>query len=70
MLFNILINAIEQDDSNKDEFKALFQEMDITAKTTLLKEEEISSYMYFIKKGCLRLWFNNDGKDVTFQFFF
>lgn len=22
------------------------------------------------KKGCLRLWFNNDGKDITFQFFF
>jgi CRP-like cAMP-binding protein len=26
--------------------------------------------LYFIKKGCLRLWFNSDGKDVTFQFFF
>lgn len=21
-------------------------------------------------KGCIRAWFNNDGKDVTFQFFF
>jgi CRP-like cAMP-binding protein len=25
---------------------------------------------YFIEKGCLRVWFNNNGKDVSFHFFF
>ena len=51
-------------------YSHLFKEMEIPAKTILLNEGEISKYGYFIKKGCLRLWFNNNGKDVTFQFFF
>lgn len=41
----------------------------IPAKTTLLCEGEVSKYIYFIRKGVLRMWFNKDGKDITFQFF-
>jgi len=26
--------------------------------------------VFFIEKGCLRVWFASQGKDVTFQFFF
>ncbi|MGN7820958.1 cyclic nucleotide-binding domain-containing protein [Chitinophaga sp. 22536] len=26
--------------------------------------------MFLIEKGCIRVWFNNKGKDVTSQFFF
>lgn len=26
--------------------------------------------MFLIRKGCLRLFFNNEGQDITFQFFF
>ena len=55
---------------NWEQYSHLFKEMEIPAKTILLNEGEISKYGYFIKKGCLRLWFNNKGKDVTFQFFF
>ena len=55
---------------NWDQYSHLFREMVIPAKTILLNEGEVSKYGYFIKKGCLRLWFNNKGKDVTFQFFF
>ena len=40
------------------------------AKTMLLREGEVSVKAYYIIKGCLRLWFNNNGKDITFQFFF
>ena len=39
------------------------------AKTTLLSEGEVSQNIYFIKKGIIRMWFNKDGKDITFQFF-
>jgi CRP-like cAMP-binding protein len=70
MLLNLLIHTIEHDETNRDKFMELFQEKEIASKTTLLKEGEISNYMYFIKKGCLRLWFNNEGDDITFQFFF
>src|SRR5690554_7941317 len=29
-----------------------------------------SRTMFFIEKGCLRTWINNDGKEITTQFFF
>lgn len=43
--------------------------MEVPAKTILLKENEVSLNAYFIEKGIVRAWYNNDGKDVTFQFF-
>ncbi|REC44808.1 Crp/Fnr family transcriptional regulator [Chryseobacterium pennipullorum] len=46
-----------------------FERMDVPAKTILLKEGEISHNAYYIEKGMVRAWYNNDGKDVTFQFF-
>jgi len=52
-----------------EKYSHLFKEITIPAKTVLLNEGDVSKYGYFIKKGCLRLWFNNRGKDVTFQFF-
>ena len=51
-------------------YSTCFSPVEFPSKTTLLHEGEISTRLYFIKKGCLRMWFNNDGKDVTFQFFF
>ena len=53
-----------------DEFSPLFQQKEIPAKTTLLKEGQISRTIFFIEKGCLRTWMNNNGKDLTTQFFF
>jgi len=51
-------------------FSYLFKREEIPAKTVLLKESEVAKKVYFIEKGCLRLAFNKDGKDITFQFFF
>ena len=45
-------------------------EIQVGAKMPLLKEGEISQKMFLIKKGCVRVWFNNNGKDITTQFFF
>lgn len=59
---------VETTDWNK--FKYLFKRQDIPAKTMLLLEGEISKNAYLIEKGCLRTWFNNDGNDITTQFFF
>ncbi len=46
------------------------QAMKADEKTIILKEGEISRKMFFIKKGCVRIWFNNNGKEVTTQFLF
>lgn len=50
-------------------FISSFQRIEVPAKTLLLQEGEISCNAYYIEKGMARAWYNNDGKDVTFQFF-
>jgi CRP-like cAMP-binding protein len=51
-------------------FEPLFKRKEIPARTILLREGEVSKNGFYIEQGCLRLWFNNHGKDITFQFFF
>lgn len=65
-----LIDTIKENEETKKVFQDLLIEKEIASKTILLKEGEISNTIYFIRKGCLREWFNKDGKDITFQFFF
>lgn len=62
-LTTVLLNELK-------EFSHFFKEQEIPAKTILLKEGQISRTMFFIEKGCLRTWINNDGKEITTQFFF
>ncbi len=69
-MLDILIDKLKNDTKNWDKFQNFFVETEINSKTTLLQEGEIANHIYFIKKGCLRLWFNKDGKDITLQFFF
>ena len=38
-------------------------------KTTLLLAGDVCDKIYFIEKGVIRTWFNDDGDDVSFQFF-
>lgn len=44
--------------------------LSIPSKTVLLEENKIADRLFLIRKGCLRLYFLHDGKDITFQFFF
>jgi CRP-like cAMP-binding protein len=57
-------------DERLQKYAPYFKRMEVPAKTILLKEGEISKRAYWIESGCIRVWFNNDGKDVTYQFFF
>ena len=59
---------IENTDWNQ--FKHLFKRQEIPSKKILLNEGEIAKQAFYIEKGCLRICFNNCGKDITFQFFF
>ena len=51
-------------------YQRFFTEIHVPAKTTLLKEGEISRRIFFVRKGSLRASVDNRGKDTTFQFFF
>ncbi|MUV03255.1 cyclic nucleotide-binding domain-containing protein [Flavobacterium rakeshii] len=46
------------------------EEITVPPKTILLNEGEKSHAVYFVKSGCLRMWFNNNGNEITTQFFF
>lgn len=53
-----------------NKFGHLFHRYEIPAKTTLLQEGQVSKTAYLVEGGCVRCWFNHNGKDITFQFFF
>jgi CRP-like cAMP-binding protein len=44
--------------------------METPAKTILLHEGQVSQNYIFIEKGCVRMFFNDNGSDKTVQFFF
>lgn len=69
-MFTQLIDIIKADKAQWEQFQELFVEKEIPAKTILLQAGEISNCIHMIKKGCIRQWFNKEGKDITVQFFF
>ncbi|ANH82303.1 cyclic nucleotide-binding protein [Niabella ginsenosidivorans] len=52
------------------QYKNYFKRITVPSKTVLLNEGAVSKKLYLIEKGCIRVWFNNNGRDITFQFFF
>ena len=49
----------------KSELEDILIYREVPKKHTLLKIGDISREMYFIKKGCLRFFYDRDGEDVT-----
>ena len=68
-MFEHLKNKYPIEDYKWESYINCFKRLDVPAKTILLNEGEISERIYFIEKGCIRCWFNKDGKDLTLQFF-
>jgi len=63
-------NRFQTNTTEWNRFGHLFKRQEIPAKTVLLREGQVSKKAFFIERGCIRLFFNNNGKDITFQFFF
>jgi CRP-like cAMP-binding protein len=53
-----------------DKYLEFQKRLEVPAKTILLSEGKKSQNYIFIEKGCVRLFFNNNGQDKTVQFFF
>jgi CRP-like cAMP-binding protein len=69
--------AMEEEESRRQQVKAawkkyqhLWTRVEVPAKRVLLKEGMISRKAYVIQRGCLRVWFNHNGREISFQFFF
>ncbi|MCT3758531.1 Crp/Fnr family transcriptional regulator [Elizabethkingia anophelis] len=69
-MFDQFRNKFRLDDEKWNRYINYFNKMKVPAKTVLLNEGEISKKLFFIEKGCIRVCFNHDGKDITSQFFF
>ncbi len=69
-MFEQFRNIFPLDEGIWNAWTGCFTKMETPAKTILLKEGSISRKIFFIEKGCIRVWFNNNGKDISFQFFF
>lgn len=53
-----------------DKYLEFQKRLEAPAKNILLEEGKISQQYIFIEKGCVRIFFNNNGDDKTVQFFF
>jgi CRP-like cAMP-binding protein len=57
-------------DAYWDKYLPFQKRMEVSAKTVLLGEGEVSQNYIYIRKGCVRIFVTADGVDKTFQFFF
>jgi CRP-like cAMP-binding protein len=69
-MLDVILNKVPALKKNWTNYRHLIKQIKIPAKTILLNEGEVSRKMFWIKEGCLRIWYNDNGKDVTVQFFF
>ncbi|MFT3908990.1 MAG: Crp/Fnr family transcriptional regulator [Ferruginibacter sp.] len=69
-MFEQFKNKLLLDDEKKKKYAGYFKRIEVAGKTILLKEGDISKKIFWIEKGCIRVWFNNEGEDISFQFFF
>lgn len=69
-MFDGFKNKFPLNEKKWNEYVSCFKRIEVPAKTILLHEGEISKKAFIIEKGCIRACFNNEGNDVTFQFFF
>ena len=51
---------VELSDEEVLKLEPFLQPMDLKRRETLLNEGEVCRYNYFVEKGCLRMFFNND----------
>jgi CRP-like cAMP-binding protein len=65
-----LMRTLKEKGSDLNNYSDLFKEINVASKTVLVEEGDSIKNVFFVKKGCLRLWFNNQGNDITYQFFF
>lgn len=53
-----------------DRYLQFQKRMEVPVKTILLEEGKKSQHYIYIETGCVRTYFNHNGKDKTVQFFF
>lgn len=52
-----------------EEYQSHFRIESYPSKTVLLAQGQVAEKIFWIESGCMRIWLNKDGQEVTFQFF-
>ncbi|MCR9056941.1 MAG: Crp/Fnr family transcriptional regulator [Rhodobacteraceae bacterium] len=53
----------------RDTFRCIGKVRNLAKKECVLEQGDVSRHAYFVESGCLRLWHNDEGKDVSLKFF-
>lgn len=69
-MFEPFLSKIPIGEERWMKYNSCFKKISVPAKTVLLREGQVSQKMFFVEKGCIRVWFNKQGKDISIQFFF
>lgn len=57
-------------EKNWSRYKNMLRERKVPARTILIHKGENTKSIFLVRKGCLRIWFDDKGKDITIAFFF
>lgn len=69
-MFEPFLSKIPIGEERWMKYGSCFKKTSVPAKTVLLREGQVSQKMFFVEKGCIRVWSNKQGKDISIQFFF
>ncbi|MEM7564944.1 MAG: cyclic nucleotide-binding domain-containing protein, partial [Pseudomonadota bacterium] len=53
----------------KEAFLKNAKVLELPKRHSLLNQGQVSEQAYFVESGCLRMWHNDSGNDVTIKFF-
>jgi CRP/FNR family transcriptional regulator len=64
-----IVKILDSKAGFQEDISTRFKQLKVKKKTTLLQEGDLCRYIYFVEKGCLRLYFTKDnGTQQTTQF--
>ncbi len=66
----ILLSVIPGLSGNWGKYCSWFKKEEVPPKRILLREGETAKRIYFVDSGAIRMYFTDENKDVTLQFFF
>lgn len=69
MVYSLLQRITGFSDNEMSIFLSRFKEKNIPKKTTILSCGEIAKEIYFIIRGCMRLYYDKDGVEISAFFF-
>ncbi|TGL58407.1 Crp/Fnr family transcriptional regulator [Leptospira sarikeiensis] len=69
-LFETLRKKVPSLENNWERYMSMIKLKKVPAKTLLIRKGEFVKTIFFVKKGCLRIRFEEPKRDITIAFFF